>query len=185
VAEQQKRSLKARAVVEAKKFLILFLYLWALLFVFEVHRSLILRNHVAGGEQTFRFGFAFLKALVLAKFMLLAESTGLAERFKEKPLIYPILFKSAVYSVILVGLDILEEIIIGLLHGRTIAQSMPELVSGGGLEAVLLLGIMGFVVLLPLFAFKEVGDALGAGELRTLLFKGRSKAEANCEKLAA
>jgi hypothetical protein len=170
---RQKRSLKDRALEEAKKFSILFLYLWALLFVLEIHRSLILRNH--GGEQTYRFGFAFLKALVLAKFMLLAESTGLAERFKEKPLIYPILFKSALYSIVLVGLDMLEEVIIGFLHGRTTAESMPELLSGGGLEAVVLLGIMGFVVLMPLFAFKEVEYALGTGELHALLFKGRSK----------
>jgi len=75
--------------------------------------------------------------------------------FKDKALVYSILFKSAVYAAILVCMDILEEVMVGIFHGKPAAQGMTE-VGGGGMKGIVLVGIMAFVLLIPLFAFREI-----------------------------
>jgi hypothetical protein len=90
--------------------------------------------------------------------------------FKDKALVYSILFKSAVYAAILVCMDILEEVMVGIFHGKPAAQGMTE-VGGGGMKGIVLVGIMAFVLLIPLFAFREISDAIGQEELQSLLLK--------------
>src|ERR1700735_1431871 len=98
----KKQSMKEKATEELKKFAVLAAYLWVFLGVLQIHKALLLRGQVPGSELRFRTGFALLKALVLAKFMLIAETVWVIKTFKDKPLIYSILFKSAVYAAILV-----------------------------------------------------------------------------------
>jgi hypothetical protein len=168
----KKRSMKQKATDELKKFAVLSVYLWVFLGVLQINRALLLRGQVPGAELRFRTGFALVKALVLAKFMLIAETVWVVKTFKDKPLVYSILFKSAVYAAILVCMDVLEEVIVGMFHGKPAAQSMTE-VGGGGVEGIVLVGIIGFVILIPLFAFREISDAIGHDELKSLLLKKR------------
>ena len=163
-----KTRLKEKAVEEGKRFAVLSIYLWALLMVFEIHKSLVLR--AAGSDFGYRFGFALVKALILAKFLLIAERLHVPKPIKEKALVYSILFKAVLCSAILVSLDILEEVILGKFHGKSFAQSLPAII-GDNFRGLLLLTIIGFVVLIPLFAFTELGSALGEDELYRILFK--------------
>lgn len=167
-----KTRLKERAFEEAKRFAVLFLYLWALLMVFEVYKSLILRT--VGSDFGYQFGFAFVKALILAKFLLIAETLYVPKSIKEKPRVYSIFFKTVFCSAMLICLDILEEGIVGKFHGKSLAQSLPPII-GGDFRGLLFLTIIAFVVLIPLFAFSELGSALGEGELYRILFKQKSK----------
>jgi len=64
------RSLRTRITHEFQRFLILFLYLWALLGLFVLNEDLIERS--AGDAFLFQ-GFAVLNAFILAKVMLAAE----------------------------------------------------------------------------------------------------------------
>ncbi len=169
--EIKKRSMKEKASEELKKFAVLAVYLWVFLSVFGIHRALLLRGQVPGSELSFRTGFALVKALVLAKFMLIAETVWVVKTFKDKPLVYSILFKSAVYAAILVCMDILEEVTVGMFHGKPAAQSMTDF--GGGGLGIVLVGIMAFVILIPLFAFRGISDAIGQEELKSLLLKKR------------
>jgi len=84
----------------------------------------------------------------LAKVIVLGEHLPAVERFRHKPLVYAILFKSVLFSAMLICFEMLEEVLVGLFHGQTIAQSIPEL-GGGGVEGILLLGVIMFVVLIP------------------------------------
>ncbi|MGA9307567.1 MAG: hypothetical protein WBW31_19365 [Candidatus Sulfotelmatobacter sp.] len=168
----KKRTMKEKATGELKKFAVLAVYLWVFLGVFGIHRALLLRGQVPGSELSFRTGFALVKALVLAKFMLLAETVWVVKTFKDKPLVYSILFKSAVYAAILVCMDILEEVTVGMFHGKPAAQSMTDF-GGGGVEGIVLVGIIAFVILIPLFAFRGISDAIGQEELKSLLLKKR------------
>ncbi len=63
--------LKVKAIEEARKFLVLFLYLWVLFGVFVLNQSIVLREQGVGFTAQ---GFALLNALVLAKVMLLFEA---------------------------------------------------------------------------------------------------------------
>lgn len=67
-------------------------YLWVIFALLVVHTSVILAEHrIAFAEH----GLALINALALAKVMLVARDLHFADRFKEAPLIYPTLFKSA------------------------------------------------------------------------------------------
>jgi hypothetical protein len=113
--------------------------------------------------------------LVLGKIVLIGDSLHLAERFKDRALIYPILFRSAVFAVLLVSFNILEETVLGMFHGRTMAQSIPQ-IGGGGLEGKALVMVMIFAALIPLFALTEARRVLGDAEFHSLFFEDRTKA---------
>jgi hypothetical protein len=49
----------------------------------------------------FAHGVALFNALALGKVMLVAREFHFADTFKEKPLIYPTLFKSAAFAIVL------------------------------------------------------------------------------------
>jgi len=170
--QNKKRSVKERATQELKQFAVLTIYLWVFIGVLELHRILVLREEIPASELSYRMGFALVKALVLAKFMLIAEAVWVVKTFKDKPLLYSILFKSAVYAAILVCMDILEEVVVAMFHGKPAAQGLTE-VGGGGVEGIVLIGIIAFVVLIPLFAFREISTAIGPQELHTLLLQKR------------
>ena len=119
-------------------------------------------------------GFAIINAWLLAKVMLIAEMFHVADNLKHKPLIYPIAFKSAVFSVILISFYILEEVLVGVWHGKTLANSMPT-VGGGRLVGILLVGFIMFVVLMPFFALRELGRDIGDDKLYELFFVRRTK----------
>ena len=76
------------------------------------------------------FGFAAAKALICAKFMLVGRALHLGERFNALPLIWPTLYKSFVFLVLLLILNALEEVIVGLIHHRAAMDSLAEF--GGG-----------------------------------------------------
>lgn len=165
--------LKKRAISEAKEFAAIVAYLWVLFTLFQIHRLTILREQNPVITIGYRVGFALVNALVLGKIILIARAFHFGERFKDKPLVYAILFESAVFSVLLVCCDVLEEVLVGVFHNKTIAQSIPAL-GGGGMEGVLLVGLMVFIALIPFFSFTEVAHVIGEDELLSIIFKRRA-----------
>lgn len=161
----QTRSLRARVYEELRKFLIIFSYLWLVFFVFLVHEWAVLASNHIG----FRFyGLATLNALVLSKIMLIAEGLRFADGLKEKPLAYPIAFKSIAFSVLLMVSYIVEEIAVGLFHGKSVAESFPQ-VDGGGFAGVLTVGAILCIALVPFFSFKEIARVIVEAEFRSLM----------------
>ena len=158
-------SLKARLYEELKRLLMIFAYLWLVFLVFFVHEWIVLANNHIG----FRFyGLAAINALVLSKIMLIAEELGFGERFEKGPLILPIIYKSVFFSVLLVAAYILEEIIVGLFHGKGVSEGMPTL-GGGGVVGTLCVAAILCIALIPFFAFREIARVIGQAEFRTLM----------------
>jgi len=150
---QQKTSLKEKAISEAKKFAVIVGYLWVLFVLFEIHKITILRGQSPATPLGYRVGFAFINALILGKIILIADAFSFGEGLKNRPLVYAILFKSAAFLVLLVCFDILEEVIVGLVRHKTMTQSMPTL-GGGGVAGMLLVALMVFIVLIPFFSLQ-------------------------------
>jgi hypothetical protein len=148
----------------------IFLYLWVLLGLFSIHKSLVLNEPNLFWHQ----GFAIINAWLLAKVMVTAEIFHVADNLKHRPLIYPIMFKSAVFAVLLVSFYLLEEILVGLWHGKTIAESI-QTVGGGTFKGILVVGFIMFIVLMPFFALREFGRVVGENELYELFFVRRFK----------
>jgi hypothetical protein len=167
-SDQSERSWKERLLEELKKLSITVIYLWALFGVLILHRAMVLANYHIDAPQ--KLGFALVNALIIAKFMLIAEAFHAGERAAHKPLWYSILFKSAVFSVILVVRHIVEEALVQMWHGKSTA----EILSGVSVREILSLGVIMFVILIPFFATRELIRVLGKDELKSLILSRRT-----------
>ena len=56
-----------------------------------------------------------MKALLLAKFMLMGRMLQIGKRFRNKPLIWPTLYHSLMFLLLLLILTTLEELLVGLI----------------------------------------------------------------------
>ena len=82
------------------------------------------------------------------------------------------LFKSSAFASVLGCFKILEEILIGFFHGHSINESINTVV-GGTLQGILVQMAILAVLLIPFFAFAELGSVLGQDELNKLLLSSR------------
>ena len=164
------RTLKQKAYHELKEFFGIALYLWVILALFQLYRSVLLaEEHISLAHQ----GFAVINALALAKVLLVAKALHLGEWVEDWPLIYPTLLKSALFTIVLACFKILEEAGLGLYRGKSFQQSIAEL-GGGTLNGILCLSLIMFVTLIPFFVLTELQGVLGQGKLMQLFFRPRS-----------
>jgi hypothetical protein len=163
-------SLKARAVGVAKRYLWIFLYLYVVFGLFNMHEYVVLAQH---GIDFTHYGFAAINAFVMAKILMVGEELRLGEYFEDRPLIYPILLTSLIFGVLLIAFHIIEQVIVGMLHGQTMVESIPSL-GGGGLTGTIIIGTIMSVTLIPFFALRSLRRLIGGPELWALLFaRGR------------
>ena len=160
------RNLTERLADEARRFVVMFLYLWILFGLFVPHERIILDQR---GINFTLHGFALVNALVLGKVMLVVEDLNLERWLRRGPLIYPILFESLLLSVLFIGCHVVEHLVKGIVKGETLGASLPT-IGGGGLAGVVCVALILFVSLIPFFAFRTIGRELGPGRLNTMLF---------------
>jgi hypothetical protein len=164
------RSLKAKAAEEFRRFVILFFYLWVLFGVFVINQGVVLREH--GINFTLQ-GFAFINALVFAKVMMLFEIFDPGRWLRHRPLIYPILYETSLLTILFIVVHVAEKTIEGLIHGKTVGDSLPS-IGGGGLVGLLSAAVILFVALMPFFALRNLSFAVGEGRLWAMIFGGPS-----------
>jgi hypothetical protein len=164
-----KATLGQRAVHEFKELAILTAYLYVTLGAVILMKTAVL--HDAGISFT-PWGIAIVKALVLAKFMLIGRAMKIGERYTTQPLIWPTLHKSFAFLLLLVVLTIIEEVVVGLFHDQSVAASLGEL-TGAKLYETLAGYIIMLLVLIPYFAIRVLSEALGEGRLSRMFFVDR------------
>jgi hypothetical protein len=162
-------SLKQRIKDEFKEFAISAAYLCVCFSAIAYFKFAILQAHNIVFAP---FGFAVAKALICAKFMSLGHMAHLGDRYQKVALIWPTLHKSAAFVLLLLVLDAAEEVIVGLLHARSIMASLAE-VSGGTRDQLIARSILGLLILLPFFALRELGHVVGERTLFRLYFERR------------
>lgn len=94
--------------------------------------------------------------------------------FAVMPLIWPKLHRSLAFFILLLILNALEEIVVGLMHGRKTADSLAGM-GGGSLDQLVATSIVGLLILIPFFAFRVLGEAVGERNLVRVFFQPRSK----------
>ena len=149
-----------------EEYAIIVVYLYICFGAIVLLRTSVLKD---AGIGYMPWGLAVIKALILGKFMLIGNELGLGERFAGKPLIYPTLYRSLVFVVFLFVLLVIEEVVVGAVHGHTIAQSVADLMGSRFFEMLASVVIM-FLALSPYFAFRQLAGRLGEGRLRRLFF---------------
>jgi hypothetical protein len=169
-ATEPRRSTRDRLVHEVVRFGLMFVYLWVVFGLFVLHERII-RGQMGLGFQA--QGFALINALVLAKVMLVAEDLRLDRGLRGQPLAYAAAGEAALFAIVFIVFHVLERLAVGLWHGSTLADSVPA-IGGGGFAGLISVAAIMFVMLIPYFAFRDLGRALGQEELRKLLFSSRN-----------
>jgi hypothetical protein len=164
-----KATLPGRAMHEVKEFAILAVYLYITLGAVILMKTAVL--HSQGIEFAF-WGVPAIKAVVLAKFMLIGNALKIGERNSTRPLIWPTMHKAFGFLVLLIIMTTIEQAVVGLFHRQSIASSLGELV-GPRLEETLAGFLIMLLVLIPFFAFRILSDALGEGRLARMFFVER------------
>ena len=158
-------SAKERLRHELRRYLAVSAYLYVCFAAILLYKSAILSSI---GEHYVPLGLAAGKALILGKFVLLGEAAGLGTRIGARTLLQRILGSSVLFLVLLILLTIVEEIIVGLVHGHSLGHAVAALAERSWLE-VLASCVLMLLVLIPLVAVTEVSRTLGPGALRKLL----------------
>lgn len=115
------------------------------------------------------YGYCFIRALIMAKIIMIGEALKLGERFPNAPLIIPVLYKTIVFCLFLLIFHISEELIVGLIRGENIEQIY--LTFTGHLDIFLAqLTIMFFTYIL-FFSVLGISSVLGKDVLWNIFFR--------------
>ena len=165
-----KHGFKAVALAKTSHFLIIFVYLWLLLSVYALHNSIVLSDwHLLG-----HLAPAVLKALIFTKFILIGEHLKLGRRFAHMPLIWLILIKSALFSILLIGFDFLEALLVHAYWPESASGGAGATVEPTDARTILAFSFMAFIALIPFFGITELSKVIGQEKMRALFFSGRA-----------
>jgi len=132
-------------------------------------KRLILEQYVI---QYYGFFLATTSALIVGKAVLVTNALPFLRRFDSRPLIYPILFKTVVYTAFVFVVRLIEALVDYLIHSGVL---------GGGAFVEHLLGTFSwarftatqlwiFVLFLLYVAANELNELMGDGELYKIFF---------------
>lgn len=161
--------LREKVVHELKEFVVIAVYLFVCFTAVACLKAAILKAY---GISFAPLAFATVKALICAKFVSMGQIFHLGERFKSLPLIWPTLYRSLCFLSLLIVLNAIEEVFVGYLHGRTIVDSMADF-GGGTMDQLIATSFIGFLMLVPFFAFRALGEVVGERNLVQVFFRYR------------
>jgi hypothetical protein len=152
-------------------------YLTLVFAAFTVYRRYLLAAH----DITYtNYGFAVIKALILAKVIMIGAVLRLGRGLDQKPLIYPTLYKTAVFTLFLGIFTVIENVIKVLWKGTGLTGDLVELL-GKGPNEFLANSLVVFVAFIPFFGVKELGRVLGEDKIRALFFRQRDPDSAHAD----
>ena len=162
---EAKSTLKQRVFHGMRRGLVIASYLFIVLSLLDMHKSVILAEHQI---DLVEFGLNFINASALAKVILVGQELNFANQFRDAPLIYSTLLKSFAYTVLLACFKIIEVAIVGMFHRSSFAESLAGF-AGGSWTGLLSLTVLLFVVLIPFFGFGELRRVFGEDIVRAFL----------------
>jgi hypothetical protein len=169
-AGRKKASWKQRLFHEVVDYWINAIYLAIVFASFFIHQRLLLASY----HITYtNYGVAIIEALILAKVILIGDAIRLGRGLEDKPLIYPTLYKTVVFSIFVAAFKAVEFGIKGLWQGEGFTGGLAEFHEKGW-ELVLANSLIVVVAFLPYFAVRELGRVMGGKTIRDLFFLKRA-----------
>ena len=169
-ADKKRGDLKKKVVHEVVEYWINVCYLTIVFAAFTQYRRFLLAAH----DITYtNYGFAVIEALVLAKVIMIGDVVRLGRGLERKPLIYPTLYKTVVFTLFVAVFTLIEHGIKGLWKGEGFTSGVVDFF-GKGSNEILANSIVVFVAFIPFFAIKELGRVLGEDKIRALFFRRRA-----------
>ena len=168
--DKKQRNLKGKLFHEVTEYWMNVGYLTLVFASFVQYRRLILAAH---GIVYTNYWFALIKALILAKVVMIGSVVRLGRGLEQKPLIYPTLYKTIVFTLFCGLFTIGEHAIKGLWQGEGAMGGLAELF-GKGTHELLANSLVVFVAFIPYFGVKELGRVFGEEKIRALFFRKRA-----------
>lgn len=177
---QETKSLKDRAIHEFKVFWIVAMYLFVFFGLFTVYRRLVIAET---GTAYLHYGIALIQALVIAKIVLVGQMLSISRAHDDKPLVYPVLYKSFLFAGLVIAFGVIERLVEAWLHHEGIGGAFRKIAELGLYEflARMMLLIVSFI---PFFAFWELGRVLGMNRLVGLFFSKEAVQEENRRRVS-
>jgi len=176
--DKKKGDVKQKIVHEVAEYWTNVCYLTLVFAAFTQYRRFLLAAH----DITYtNYGVAVIEALILAKVVMIGDVLHLGRRLEDKPLIYPTLLKTVVFTLFVGAFTVIEHVIKGLWNGKGLTGGLSAFLGKGHHE--LFAGcLVTFVAFIPFFAVRELGRVLGEGKIRTLFFRRRDPDSAHSER---
>ena len=146
-------------------------YLAVVLVTITVYRRLLLAAHDIVYTD---YWVPLIEALILGKVIMIGGLFHLGRGLEKRALIYPTLYKTVVFTLLVAVFKLAEHAIKGLVTGGGMAAGIAEFTAKGW-QVILANGIFLCVALIPFFAMKELGRVLGREKIARLFFRPRSE----------
>jgi hypothetical protein len=144
-------------------------YLALVFATFTVYRRLLLAAYHIAYTNYF---VAVIEALILGKVIMIGSIFRLGRGLEAKPLIWPALYKTVVFTVFVALFKLVEHGVRGLVKGEGFTAGLVEMLEKGPHE-ILANALIVFAAFIPFFAVKELGRTLGQKKLAALFFHKR------------
>lgn len=161
------RELKGKIIIETYELVFFTTYLFLFLSSLTIYRSILMTSEVF---SFYHIGYNFVEALLLAKIILIGKMFKLGERYSDRSLIIPTLYKAIFFSLFVFLFTFLEHTIFGYFEGKSIALVWREFVDKGLNQSLGKL-LIAFLFFILLFSFEELTQVLGKGKIFKLFFR--------------
>ncbi len=143
------------------------LYLAIFFSVFTSYQRLILADyHIPYAN----WGISLIKALVLAKVIMIGGLMHFGRNLEDRSLILPTFVKTFAFTVWVALFAVVESAIRGFLQGKGMAGVLDHLLMEGTYQFFARCLVV-FCAFIPFFAFKELARVLCEGDLWKLFFR--------------
>jgi hypothetical protein len=151
------KSLKSRLIHEFTEYWINVTYMAVFFSAVIFYRRLVLAEH---GIYLDDYFIGVIKALVIAKVVMIGAFMPISRKFEHKPLFFPVIYKAILFTLWVMLFDVVEVFIRGFIHTTVFSEAFLEL--QGHVTKVWLGGAMLiFFIFIPFFAFKELVRVMG------------------------
>ena len=167
---KEKKKIKQKIFDEFTEYFFNFIFMAIIFSAIILYRRMVLAHH---GIILHDYFLGVFKAFVIAKVVMIGAFLKISRVYENKPLIIPILYKAALFTISVMIFDIIEAFIIGLIHTKDLLEAIVAIETH--LTLVWLGGAMLiFFIFIPFFAVKELIRVMGNDKVRALLFKNRT-----------
>lgn len=166
IFSSDKKSLKSKIADELKTLLVLTLYFAVFFVALNYFKFSILQKVNVAYDY---FGLSLIRAVVCAKFMMVGKTLYPIKVTPNKPLVWHIINRSLVYLLIVIGLNIIEEMLVAKIHGEHIWNSIVG-IQAGTINQFFALAILYWIVLIPYVTYSAVSQFMGGVKIYQLIF---------------
>lgn len=159
-----KKSWKQKFLHEFNEYWMNVIYMALVFSAIIFYRRLVLAHYEIYLDDYFS---GVVKALVIAKVVMIGAFLRISRKYEHKPLIFPVLYKAVLFTLWVMLFDIVEAFIRIFINNPVFMEAINELKSH--LNNLWLGGaLLIFFSFIPFFAFKELIRVLGKEKVREL-----------------